>query len=199
MLHQGDVHYHLGGEIGDHSGCGHDHSHEHEHKHDEEEEGSPLLEPNKEKKEGGCKHNHDHDHHHEGGSCKHDHDHNEHKHEEHKHGSGCKHDHKEGHKHDHGHDHGEENHDEIKTGRNINLDAAFLHALGDMLLSVGVCIAGIIIYIDDSWWIADPICTYIFSIIVFFTVGPITKRCVNILMESSPPEIDSAKLLQDIK
>jgi len=74
-----------------------------------------------------------------------------------------------------------------------------LHALGDMLLTIGVCIAGIIIYINPDWWIADPICTYIFSIIVFFTVKPITWRCVSILMESSPTEIDSAKMIQDIK
>ncbi len=134
LLHQGDIHYHMGGEIG--GGCGHDHG------------------------EADEEHNHDHDHDHE---------------------------------HDHGHDH------EHKAGRNINLDAAFLHALGDMFLSLGVCVAGVIIYLKPEWTLADPICTFVFSIIVFFTVTPITKNCVSVLMESAPSSIDIEKLIANIK
>lgn len=64
---------------------------------------------------------------------------------------------------------------------------------------MGVCVAGTIIYINPDWWIADPICTYVFSIIVFFTVKPIIMKCTNILMESSPDEIDANELVADIK
>ena len=100
ILHQGDGHYHLGGD-------------------------------------------HDHDHDHEGGEYQY-------------HG---------------GHSHGEE----VEGRRNINVDAAFLHVLGDMLMSVGVIIAAIIIYFKEDWKIADPICTYVFSIIVCFTVSKVVK------------------------
>lgn len=68
-----------------------------------------------------------------------------------------------------------------------------------MFLSLGVCVAGTIIYLEPEWKIADPICTFVFSIIVFFTVTPITRNCVNVLMESAPAEIDIDKLISDIK
>jgi zinc transporter 2 len=162
----------MGGEIG--GGCGHDHGH------------------------GG----HDHDHHHEESDHSHGHDDNMDRDleddtneatneiETHSHG-----DHHEHHDHDHHH----HDHEEIKGTRNINLDAAFLHALGDMFLSLGVCIAGTIIYYKPEYWLADPICTYVFSILVFFTVKPITKQCIDILMETTPSEINVEKIIKDIK
>lgn len=73
----------------------------------------------------------------------------------------------------------------------VALDAAFLHALGDMIMSIGVCVAGTIIYFFPTWVIADPICTFIFSVIVCFTVTPIIKQSINVLMEGAPSEIDS--------
>ena len=60
----------------------------------------------------------------------------------------------------------------------MNVSAAYLHVLGDMLMSVGVIIAATIIYFDENLWWADPICTYLFSIIVVFTTVPIIKNCI---------------------
>jgi len=71
-----------------------------------------------------------------------------------------------GHDHQHGHSH---DHDE---GGNLNMDAATLHVLGDLLSSVGVIIASIFIYFWPSMWIMDPICTYIFAIFVSYTTLP---------------------------
>ena len=56
---------------------------------------------------------------------------------------------------------------------NLNLSAAYLHIMGDMIMSIGVIIASIIIYFDENLWMADPICTFVFSIIVFVTTVPI--------------------------
>lgn len=79
------------------------------------------------------------------------------------------------------------------------MDAAFIHAIGDMFLSLGVCIAATIIYFKPEYTLADPICTYIFSVIVFFTATPITKNCINILMERAPNEVDIDGLVSHIK
>lgn len=68
-----------------------------------------------------------------------------------------------GHQHGHGH------------GVNINVRAAFIHVLGDMLNSVGVFVAALIIYFRPQYVIADPVCTFIFSIIVLFTTFAIMK------------------------
>ncbi|OMJ87585.1 hypothetical protein SteCoe_10673 [Stentor coeruleus] len=73
---------------------------------------------------------------------------------------------------------------------NLNMRAAFLHVLGDALQSVGVIIAGVIIYFRPDFSQADPVCTLIFSIIVMFTTIPIVKDCVKVLMEATPNEIN---------
>lgn len=79
----------------------------------------------------------------------------------------------------------------------MNIDGATLHVLGDLVMSIGVIIASIIIYIWPSMWMADPICTYVFSVIVSVTTVPIFKKCLSIMMEGTPDEIDLAHL-QDL-
>jgi len=73
---------------------------------------------------------------------------------------------------------------------NINVSAAFIHVLGDALQSVGVMIAAALIWYDDSWNIADPICTFIFSLLVLFTTARLVKQSVGVLMEGAPEGID---------
>ena len=92
-----------------------------------------------------------------------------------------------------------EHHHKATQQKNINLDAAFLHALGDMLMSIGVTVAGLIIWIEPTWTYADPCCTFIFSISVVFTTGPILKKCMMVLMEGAPPSVDAKELIKDIK
>ena len=81
----------------------------------------------------------------------------------------------------------------------MNVDAAYLHVLGDMIMSIGVVIAAVVIFFKPEAKIIDPICTYLFSIIVCITVYPICKNCIQVLMEGSPDEIDTDKLLKEIK
>ena len=119
----------------------------------------------------------------------------------------------EGHYHlggdDHGHAHGDEEADGDDHGHshshggstsgNFALDAAFLHALGDMIMSIGVCIAATIIYFYPTATIADPICTFVFSAIVCVTVIPVFKKCVLVLMEGTPQGFDVEKLIKDMQ
>jgi len=103
----------------------------------------------------GPGHDHDHDH---GDGHGHGHSHG-HSHAEEKKGHGHAHaEEKKG----HGHAHGDEKVADLsksksaieskknvaeENSKNINVDAAYLHALSDMLLSIGVCIAALVIYI----------------------------------------------------
>lgn len=82
--------------------------------------------------------------------------------------------------------------------QNINITSAYLHVLGDLLMSVGVIIAAIIINWQPTWTIADPICTYVFSVVIMFTSIPTFKDCMMVLMEATPDNIDVDKLEQDI-
>ena len=83
--------------------------------------------------------------------------------------------------------------------KNVNVEAAFLHALGDMIMSIGVIIASVVIYIWPKLTYADSICTFIFSIIVCFTTFPLISQCINVMMEAAPKEIDSMKLIENIR
>lgn len=107
------------------------------------------------------------------------------------------HDHKE-HKHSHSHDHHDHEHSTKIAGFNINVESAFLHVLGDMLMSVGVIIAAIVVYINPAFTIADPICTYLFSVIICFTTIPVFKDCIKVMMEGTPEHVDVEKLMEDI-
>lgn len=64
--------------------------------------------------------------------------------------------------------------------------AAFVHALGDLVQSVGVLIAAYIIRFKPEYKIADPICTYVFSLLVAFTTFRIIWDTVVIILEGVP-------------
>ena len=49
------------------------------------------------------------------------------------------------------------------------MTAAFIHVIGDFLQSLGVFIAAIVIYFKPEWNIIDPICTFVFSLLVLAT------------------------------
>ncbi|GBP97573.1 Zinc transporter 2 [Eumeta japonica] len=73
---------------------------------------------------------------------------------------------------------------------NINVRAAFIHVLGDFLQSFGVLVAAIVIYFKPSWDLVDPICTFLFSILVLLTTFNIIKDALLVLMEGSPRGLD---------
>jgi zinc transporter 2 len=77
---------------------------------------------------------------------------------------------------------------------NINVRAAYLHALGDFVQSIGVMITGAIVWFKPNLYIVDPICTIIFSLIVLATTYNMIQDIVSILMESTPREIDASVL-----
>ena len=76
--------------------------------------------------------------------------------------------------------------------------AAIVHMVGDMIQSLGVIAAATIIYIKPDWTIADPICTFLFSVLVMFTTVPIFKDCMRFLMENAPEDIDTVELYNAI-
>jgi len=95
----------------------------------------------------------------------------------------------------------DENHDLMENYKkeNINVKAAIIHIVGDMISSIGVVIGATIIYFDPSKVYVDPICTFIFSIIVVFTTINLLKQTLAVIMESTPESIDSDEVIKDIK
>merc|ERR1711951_112272 len=58
--------------------------------------------------------------------------------------------------------------------------------------SVGVFIAALIIYFKPEYpyTLADPICTFIFSVLVLGTTIRILRDTINVLMEGIPRDVD---------
>lgn len=79
---------------------------------------------------------------------------------------------------------------------NINVKAAFIHVLGDLLQSIGVLIAAFIIYFKPDWKLADPICTFLFSVFVVITTLTIMRDILVVLMEGTPRGLDFAEIRQ---
>lgn len=90
------------------------------------------------------------------------------------------------HSHIHGHSHGHNHTEHHSQGENINIRAAFIHAMGDLIQSVGVLIAAIMIWMRPDWQIADPICTFIFCFLVIGSTLFLAKDTILILMEGTP-------------
>ena len=80
----------------------------------------------------------------------------------------------------------------------MNVRAAIIHMIGDIIQSVGVMAAAIIIYIKPTWTIADPICTFLFSVLVLMTTVPIFIDVMAILMETCPEDIDIVELFNEM-
>ncbi|XP_077563315.1 proton-coupled zinc antiporter SLC30A2-like isoform X1 [Haemaphysalis longicornis] len=105
----------------------------------------------------------------------------------------------------HGHSHGLGHGHSHKGGgdhTNINIRAAFIHVLGDLLQSIGVLISAYVIKYKPEYKIADPICTFIFSALVLFTTVAILRDAVLILMEGFPRDLTYSSVktaLQGIK
>ncbi|TDH66124.1 uncharacterized protein CCR75_001503 [Bremia lactucae] len=69
---------------------------------------------------------------------------------------------------------------------NMNVRAAYIHALGDFVQSLGVCLAGALIWYKPSWQLADPITTIVFSCLVLGTTQGMLTKSIHILMEGAP-------------
>ncbi|XP_068189337.1 proton-coupled zinc antiporter SLC30A2-like [Antennarius striatus] len=75
---------------------------------------------------------------------------------------------------------------QIPKKANASLRAAFIHVLGDLLQSISVFISAIIIFFKPEYKMADPICTFLFSVFVLCTTFTILKDIVIVLMEGIP-------------
>nr|XP_054750133.1 proton-coupled zinc antiporter SLC30A2-like [Lytechinus pictus] len=82
--------------------------------------------------------------------------------------------------------------------KNINVRAAFIHVIGDLIQSIGVLIAAGIIKANSDWKIADPICTFLFSILVLITTLTVLRDALNVLMEGVPRHINYPTLKNDL-
>lgn len=81
---------------------------------------------------------------------------------------------------------------------NINIRAAYVHLMGDTLSSVVVIIGGILIWQFEIFWI-DPLITILISIYILRETYLLLKDSFNILMQSSPGELNLADIKSEVE
>ncbi|CAI9598442.1 unnamed protein product [Staurois parvus] len=102
----------------------------------------------------------------------------------------------------HGHSHAGDQHQHMapdyKPQTNASIRAAFIHVIGDLFQSISVLISAFLIYFKPQYKIADPICTFIFSIFVLATTITILRDVLVVLMEGVPRGINYSVVKQSI-
>jgi cobalt-zinc-cadmium efflux system protein len=98
---------------------------------------------------------------------------------------------------DHGHDHHDHDadHEHAEGPGDLNVRSAWLHVLGDTLSSVGVIIAGLLMW-WKGWTLLDPLMSIAIGGVLFFGSGRLLKSGIHILMEGVPEGLHLSEIAQ---
>jgi len=79
----------------------------------------------------------------------------------------------------------------------LNIRSTFLHLMGDVFSTVGAVIAGVIIYFTNANWL-DPLVSVLIGFLILYNAWGILRDTMDILLEATPRDIDTGKLVQDV-
>ncbi|MDE2090806.1 MAG: cation transporter [Gammaproteobacteria bacterium] len=78
-------------------------------------------------------------------------------------------------------------------GNSLNVRAALLHVLGDMLGSLAALIAGIVIYLT-GWFPIDPLLSLFIAVLILISGLRLLRDASRVLLEGVPLGLDLAKI-----
>ncbi len=81
--------------------------------------------------------------------------------------------------------------------KDLNLKSAFVHLMGDVLSTVAAVLVGIIIAFTKLNWL-DPFVSIFIGLLILWNARGILRESVNILLESTPNDIDMSNMVRDI-
>jgi cobalt-zinc-cadmium efflux system protein len=79
----------------------------------------------------------------------------------------------------------------------LNVEGAYLDAVTDMLASVGVIVAGVVVA-TTGWAYADPIAAAAIGLWVLPRAWGLARRSLRVLMQAAPARLDVARLQADL-
>lgn len=77
----------------------------------------------------------------------------------------------------------------------LNMQGAFLEVVSDLLGSVGVIAAGVIMW-ATGWWYADPIFSVVIGLFILPRTWNLMRQAVDVLLEATPAHISLAAVEQ---
>ena len=99
--------------------------------------------------------------------------------------------------HDHDHEHTHPHAGQKKGERNLNVHSAYLHVLGDLISSVGVIVAALLIRLTGARWI-DPFISILIGGIILVSAYRVLRRSLHILNEGVPDGLSMREIHQSI-
>jgi cobalt-zinc-cadmium efflux system protein len=79
--------------------------------------------------------------------------------------------------------------------KSLTIRGAYLEVLADMLGSVGVIAAGVVVW-TTGWYLADPIIAVAIGLLILPRTWALIRQVIHVLMEGTPPSID-LKLVEE--
>lgn len=86
----------------------------------------------------------------------------------------------------------------VNVENSHNIRAAWIHILGDIVQSVGVCIGATVIYFNQDWKFIDPCLSILFSLIALSFSLPVFRDVVNLLLDVTPKSLDLKNFKKEI-
>lgn len=74
-------------------------------------------------------------------------------------------------------------------GQSLNLRGAYLHVLSDLLGSVAVIVAALLVQLA-GWTLADPIASLVVTLLIVRAAWRLVREAVDILLEGTPRDLD---------
>jgi cobalt-zinc-cadmium efflux system protein len=76
----------------------------------------------------------------------------------------------------------------------MNIRAALLHVIGDMLASVAAIVAAVTILFQPRWTMADPILSVIAAVLILRNAIGLVRRSWHVLMEATPEGVNVTEI-----
>ena len=81
---------------------------------------------------------------------------------------------------------------------NMNIKAAYLHLLTDVMTSVAVVVGGVLMYYFGIFWI-DPLISALIALYLIWASFGIVKESISVLMQFTPESVDLEEVIESIE
>lgn len=85
-----------------------------------------------------------------------------------------------------------------RTKENLNVKGAYLHMMGDLLSSIGVIVAALLILFFELT-LADPLISIIIGLVIIIGAYRLVNQSISILLEAVPEHIDLEEVERALK
>jgi hypothetical protein len=82
-------------------------------------------------------------------------------------------------------------------GKSLNLEAAFRHVIADLLGSIGVIVAALVILLT-GWLYTDPLVSVLIGLLILGSAWTILRDSTQILLEATPRDVDAREIASSL-